>query len=130
MRVKRDIYYKGGRMAAGATAEPVRIEIMFKEFSSFIKVYMPNIVNGGLFIRTDNPLPLDSPVLLRMRLPEETEDIEVQGRVVWSFVKGSKKAFLPKGMGIQFVHMREEQAGKLKKIVARFKNEIARSAIM
>ena len=117
-------------MAATTSAEPVRIEIMFKEFNSFIKVYMPNIINGGLFIRTDNPLPLDSPVLLRMRLPEETEDIEVRGRVVWSFVKGNKKAFLPKGMGIQFVNMSEQNAGKIKKIVARFKNEIARFAIM
>jgi len=116
---------KGAPMAA-----PVRIEIMFKEFGSFIKVYMPNIVNGGLFIRTDNPLPIDSPVLLRMQLPEEDEAIEVSGRVVWSFVKGSKKAFLPKGMGIQFVDMPADHADKIKKIVQRFKNEIARSSIM
>ena len=114
----------------GGMSEPVRIDILFKEYGSFIRVYMPNIVNGGLFIRTDNPLPLDSPVLLRMRLPEETEDIEVDGRVVWSFIKGSKKAFLPKGMGIQFVNMPAEYAQKIKKIVARFRSEIDRSSIM
>ncbi len=113
-----------------AGAGPVRIEIMFKEFSSFIKVYMPNIVNGGLFIRTDNPLPIDSNVLLRMRLPEEDEAMEVSGRVVWSFIKGNKKAFLPKGMGVQFVDMLPEHADKIKKIVKRFKNEIERSSIM
>lgn len=111
-------------------AAPVRIEIMFKEFSSFIKVYMPNIVNGGLFIRTDNPLPLDAPVLLRMRLPEEENAIEVSGRVVWSFVKGNKKALLPKGMGIQFVDMHPDHADKIRDIVHRFKNEIERSSIM
>ena len=114
----------------GDSAEPVRIEIMFKEYGSFIKVYMPNITNGGLFIRTDNPLPLDAPVLLRMRLPEETEEIEVDGRVVWAFVKGSKKAFLPKGMGIQFVNMPAEHSQKIKKIVDRFRNEIDRASIM
>jgi type IV pilus assembly protein PilZ len=123
----------GGRMAendTGDSAEAVRIEIMFKEYASFIKVYMPNITNGGLFIRTDNPLPLDAPVKLRMRLPEDTQDLEVDGRVVWTFVKGSKKAFLPKGMGIQFVNMRPEYAQKIKKIVDRFRNEIDRSSIM
>jgi type IV pilus assembly protein PilZ len=114
----------------GNMGEPVRIEILFKEYGSFIRVYMPNIVNGGLFIRTDNPLPLDSPVLLRMRLPEETADIEVNGRVVWSFNKGSKKAFLPKGMGIQFVNMPAEYAQKIKKIADRFRSEIERSSIM
>lgn len=114
----------------GDSAEPVRIEIMFKEYGSFIKVYMPSITNGGLFIRTDNPLPLDSPVLLRMRLPEETEDIEVDGRVIWSFAKGSKKVFPPKGMGIQFVNMSDEHSRKIKKIADRFRNEIERAAIM
>jgi len=112
------------------TADAVRIEIMFKEYASFIKVYMPNVTNGGLFIRTDNPLPLDTPIQLRMRLPEETEDIEVDGRVVWTFVKGSKKAFLPKGMGIQFVNMRPEYSHKIKTIVDRFRKEIDRSSIM
>ncbi len=111
-------------------AAPVRIEIMFKEFGSFIKVYMSNIVNGGLFIRTENPLPIDAPVLLRMRLPEEQEAIEVSGRVVWSFVRGSKKAFLPKGMGIQFVDMAPQHADKIKRIVQQFKSEIERSSIM
>lgn len=115
---------------AATGAGPVRIEIMFKEFSSFIKVYMPNIVNGGLFIRTDNPLPIDSAVLLRMRLPEETESMEVNGRVVWSFIKGSKKALLPRGMGVQFVNMLPEHADKIKNIVQRFKAEISRSSIM
>jgi uncharacterized protein (TIGR02266 family) len=114
----------------GEFLEPIRIEIMFKEYSSFTKVYMPNIVNGGLFIRTDTPLPLEAPVLLRMRLPEDPEHIEVIGRVVWSFIKGSKKTFLPKGMGIQFVDMSSEAADKIRAVVERFKNEIARSAIM
>ena len=117
-------------MAAGDPGEPIRIEIIFKEYASFIKVYMPNIVNGGLFIRTDNPLPLETHVLLRMRLPEEATDMEVRGVVVWSFVKGGKKASLPRGMGIQFIDMRPEHADKIKKIVMQFKNEIARSAIM
>ena len=114
----------------GDMGEPVRIEILFKEYGSFIRVYMPNIVNGGLFVRTDNPLPLDAPVLLCMRLPEETEYIEIDGRVVWSFIKGSKKALLPKGMGIQFVNMPAEYARKIKKITDRFRSEIERSSIM
>jgi len=114
----------------GGAREPIRIEIMFKEYGSFIKVYMLNISNGGLFIRTENPLPLETPVKLRMRLPEETEPLEVEGRVVWNFSKGSKKSFLPKGMGIQFVNMRTEHADKLKAIVDRYKKEIERFSIM
>jgi uncharacterized protein (TIGR02266 family) len=114
----------------GPGAEPVRIEIMFKEYGSFIKVYIPNITNGGVFIRTDNPLPIDAPVRLRMRLPEEANDIEIDGRVVWSFARSNKKALLPKGMGIQFVNMLPEYAEKIRKIADRFRTEIERSSIL
>lgn len=113
----------------GAAGETVRIEIMFKEYGSFIKVYISNITNGGLFIRTDTPLPIDAPVRLHMRLPEETKDIEIDGRVVWSFARSNKKAILPKGMGIQFVNMLPENAEKIKKITDRFRSEIERFSI-
>jgi uncharacterized protein (TIGR02266 family) len=110
--------------------DPIRIEIMFKEYGSFIKVYMLNITNGGIFIRTDNPLPLDTPVLLRMLLPDETEALEIEGKVIWDFSKASKKSFLPKGMGIQFVNMSSAAAKKIKAVVDRFYNEIERFSIV
>jgi Tfp pilus assembly protein PilZ len=38
-----------------------------------------------------------------MRLPGETEPMEIQGCVVWSNPKGKNNAF-PSGMGIKFKH--------------------------
>jgi type IV pilus assembly protein PilZ len=77
------------------------IDILFRESGSFIKSHTLNVSNGGLFLETEDPLPLDSVVTLRMRLLGETEPMEIQGCVVWSNPKGKNNAF-PSGMGIQF----------------------------
>jgi type IV pilus assembly protein PilZ len=79
------------------------IDILFRESGAFIKSHTLNVSNGGLFLETENPLPIDSVVTLRMRLPGETEPMEIQGCVVWSNPKGKNNAF-PSGMGIQFKH--------------------------
>jgi len=77
------------------------IDILFRESGAFIKSHTLNVSNGGLFLETENPLPIDSVVTLRMRLPGETEPMEIQGCVVWSNPKGKNNAF-PSGMGRQF----------------------------
>jgi uncharacterized protein (TIGR02266 family) len=53
-----------------------------------------NIGKGGLAIRTMTPLPPDTSVHLKFRLPGTGQDIEGEGRVAWS----DRKV----GMGIQF----------------------------
>ncbi len=83
------------------------IEILFGESGAFIKSHTLNVSNGGLFLKTENPLPIDSIVTLRMRLPGETEPLEIQGCVVWSNPKSKNNDF-PSGMGIQFIKMNSE----------------------
>ena len=53
-----------------------------------------NIGKGGLAIRTMTPLPPDTSVRVKFRLPAAGQDIEGDGRVAWS----DRKV----GMGIQF----------------------------
>jgi uncharacterized protein (TIGR02266 family) len=78
------------------------IDILFRESGAFIKSHTLNASHGGLFLKTENPLPIDSVVTLRMRLPGETEPLEIKGCVVWSNPKGKNNDF-PSGMGIQFM---------------------------
>jgi uncharacterized protein (TIGR02266 family) len=53
-----------------------------------------NLGKGGLAIRTMSPLPPDTPVHVKFRLPGTGQDIEGEGRVAWS----DRRV----GMGIQF----------------------------
>ncbi|MFC1591616.1 TIGR02266 family protein [Thermodesulfobacteriota bacterium] len=104
------------------------IEIMFKEKGSFIKAYMINVSNGGVFIKTENPLPLEAPVHLKMNLPGENEYMDIRGMVVWSNPKGTNNAF-PNGMGIQFVTVQPDDKAKIQEFVDENKSEIKRKSI-
>lgn len=54
-----------------------------------------NISKGGVAIRTMNPLPIDSRIKTRFRLPGRKSEIETDARVAWS----DRRI----GMGLQFV---------------------------
>ncbi len=106
-----------------------KIEILFKELASFIKVYMLDVSNGGVFIKTDTPLPLDTPVFLRLKLPGDDEYLEIQGRVVWNNPTRRKNSF-PRGMGIQFIEMSDQHAERIKSFVERFRGEIESTSLI
>jgi len=108
---------------------PTKIEVMFREYGAFVKVYMLNVSKGGIFVKTEDPFPLDSPIHLRLILPSETTPLEIEGRVVWINPKGRKNAF-PKGMGIQFVKMDDTARGKLDEFVTKYQKEIQSYSIL
>ena len=56
-----------------------KIEIVFREAGSFVKSYMINVSDGGIFIKTDKPLPLDSVLALRIQLPDDQEKMKMEG---------------------------------------------------
>ncbi len=53
-----------------------------------------NISRGGLALRTTNPLPVDSIVRVRFRLPAVRSDIQAEARIAWVDQRV--------GMGVQF----------------------------
>ena len=91
----------------------VKIEIEFKHTIDFVTSYMLNISKGGLFIKTDEALPLDTIVFLRFTLPGDTKLIETEGKVVWCNTKKGK-GYFPRGMGIKFLRLNSDDAEKIK----------------
>ncbi len=105
------------------------IEIIFKEPRSFCRAYMLNVSNGGLFIKTEEPLSLDSKVIIKLKLPEDKEEMEIMGRVVWTNPKGRKNSF-PKGMGIQFFEISPEYTEKIEDFINIHLEEIKNNSII
>ncbi len=68
--------------------------------------YSVNLSTGGVFLKTDNPLPLDTPLSLEFSLPDLTSPIRCQGRVAWvNAAENASKPLLPPGMGVQFLDL-------------------------
>jgi len=68
--------------------------------------YSVNLSTGGVFLKTDNPLPVDTPLSLEFSLPSLDSSVRCQGRVAWvNAPEKMQKPQLPPGMGIQFLDL-------------------------
>lgn len=68
--------------------------------------FSENMSTGGAFIRTVNLLPVNTPMSIKVRLPDNNIVISCKARVAWTNDPGHlKKHSLPIGMGIQFINL-------------------------
>lgn len=79
------------------------LSISYKDKESFLNAYTKNIGNGGLFVKTDNPLPEETSFNLKLELPDLKGPLQIDCTVVWNNVKKDK----PIGMGLKFNNMSE-----------------------
>ena len=73
-----------------------------------LKADIANISKGGVFIATDKPFPIDTVVAFDMRLPTLPQNIPVKAVVRWS--QGEKE---PRGMGVEFIEISENELNAL-----------------
>ena len=71
----------------------VKIEIEFKHTIDFVTSYMLNISKGGLFIKTDEALPLDTIVFLRFTLPGIPSLLKQRGKLSGVIPRKKKDIF-------------------------------------
>ncbi len=82
----------------------VEVEVRYRTAQEFLAAYSRNISGGGIFLRTQQPLPLNQTVLLRFTLPGVTHQFQVHGVVVWANPASVRSSF-PAGMGIKFLEI-------------------------
>ncbi len=75
-----------------------------------------NLSTWGVFIRTATPLQPGENVILRFRLPEQTQPTRAMGRVVWSNTDPAKWGGT--GMGIQFLDLSPGQREAIERHLA------------
>ena len=82
----------------------VEVEVSYRSVQEFLSAYSWNISGGGIFIRTQQPLPLNRGAHLRFTLPGIDRTFMVHGLVVWTNPHPSRSSF-PSGMGIKFMDL-------------------------
>jgi uncharacterized protein (TIGR02266 family) len=91
-----------------------------REFTSvdeFITEYVSNISRSGVFIRSDDPLPIGTKVTLRFTvIMDELETIEGIGEVVRVVKPGSNRKA---GMGVVFTELTEVSRRLIERILVR-----------
>jgi len=88
---------------------------------------MLNVSNGGLFIKTEHPLPFDAVIILRMQLPDERGKMNIQCRVAW--INTVAKSF-PSGMVVQLLCQDSEGQKKITVFVDDNREQIKQREIL
>lgn len=88
---------------------PYGMRVEFRTASSFLVAYAVNISRGGIFLETDEQLPIGSEITLQLSIPG-AQSVQVSGEVTWH--RGDDDVEGPPGMGVQF-HEVPEIAGEL-----------------
>jgi uncharacterized protein (TIGR02266 family) len=78
---------------------------------------------GGVFIRTPNPLDLGEEFLLKLHLAEGEKPIELECKVVWTNKYGKESRTLRRGMGVKFLNLSPELQGRVEAYIQFHKNQ-------
>ena len=103
-----------------STREDLKIPVDYSAVDAFFSEFTTNINEGGMFIETESPSPLDESVSLEFRLPGLEEPVRVSGRVAWI---SDGKAESPVGMGIEFHDLPPEVRRTINDLVRRLRHQ-------
>jgi uncharacterized protein (TIGR02266 family) len=79
--------------------------------------------DGGVFIRTPNPLDLGEEFVLKLHLAEGEAPIEVACKVIWTNKYGKESRHLRRGMGVKFLNLSPELQSRVESYIQTHKNK-------
>ncbi|MFK7929310.1 MAG: TIGR02266 family protein [Myxococcota bacterium] len=80
---------------------PLRVKVDYDLLDDFLDDYTANISMGGMFVRSETPMDVDTTFRIRFSLPGRATPIEATATVRWVVLPNDPAGLVP-GMGIQF----------------------------
>ncbi len=99
---------------------PVTLKIKFKSetLEQFIERYAVDVSQGGIFIRTKEPLAVGTQMKFEFQLRDASPLIAGEGTVVWTRENDPSRPAIAPGMGVRFDRLGDGSQGVLEKILA------------
>jgi uncharacterized protein (TIGR02266 family) len=99
---------------------PISLKVRFKSatLDEFIEQYSGDISQGGIFIKSKNPMEVGTLLKFSFQLKDTSPLITGVGRVVWNRKYDPNLPELPPGMGIKFIKMDPESKSTLNQILS------------
>jgi len=99
-------------------AAKVPVEVRLSGWDEYVKLYTQDISIGGLFIASDNPAEVFSTITVRIVLPEEAGELNLEAQVVHVVSPEQAQALgrLP-GMGVQFCDVSDADKEKMAQLL-------------
>jgi uncharacterized protein (TIGR02266 family) len=99
---------------------PVTLKIKFKSetLEQFIERYAVDVSQGGIFIRTKDPLAVGTQMKFEFQLRDASPLIAGEGTVVWTRENDPSRPAIAPGMGVRFDRLGDGSQSVLEKILA------------
>jgi len=99
---------------------PVTLKIKFKSetLEQFIERYAVDVSQGGIFIRTKEPLAVGTQMRFEFQLRDASPLIAGEGTVVWTRENDPSRPAIAPGMGVRFDRLAEGSQTVLERILA------------
>jgi uncharacterized protein (TIGR02266 family) len=96
----------------------VVLRLQYRNAGHLLVSYCTNLSRGGLFVPSDDPLPRDSELTLRLAVPGREAPVDIQAKVRWS--RADDKDRGPAGMGLEFASIDELLGDDIDALVSAF----------
>lgn len=93
------------------------IEVDYATYSPYHVRRITNISRGGLFIRTQDILPVGTEIEISFRLPNHTKPIQSRVRVMWTYRQPASVAMNSSGMGVQFLQIQDDDKAAIQAFI-------------
>jgi uncharacterized protein (TIGR02266 family) len=99
---------------------PVTLKIKFKSetLEQFIERYAVDVSQGGIFIRTKDPLAVGTQMKFEFQLRDASPLIAGEGTVVWTRENDPSRPAIAPGMGVRFDRLGDGSQSVLERILA------------
>ncbi len=103
-----------------AKRTPVTLKIKFKSetLEQFIERYAVDVSQGGIFIRTKDPLAVGTQMKFEFQLKDGSSLIGGEGTVVWTRENDPSRPAIAPGMGVRFDKLADGSQAVLERILA------------
>src|SRR5262249_49983684 len=105
---------------------PVTLKIKFKSatLDQFIERYSVDVSQGGIFIRTKDPLAVGTQLRFEFQLQDASPLIAGEGTVVWTREFDPSRVGVAPGMGVRFDKLGPESLAVLDRILAQKNKDV------
>lgn len=87
---------------------PKVLSLSFRDRATFVQVCTSNLSAGGLFLKTDRPLPEGHRFMLKLHVPGRQAPVQIESEVARVTTAADAGPDQPPGMGIRFISPSEE----------------------
>jgi uncharacterized protein (TIGR02266 family) len=99
---------------------PIQMLVDYKSGGNYLFDFCRDLGTGGVFIESQQPLPVGSEMELTFTIPDSKETLRTSGKVIWSQPPIAERKDVASGMGVQFSNFSDANRKTLDKFIERY----------